>query len=416
MEEKELQAVLSKVDEGVKAQFTEMWEKAKEGIMTPGQFADAIKDMASAEDVTKATESIEKNGADIKAMEQSKKTVDETVYEMISKNKEGFEALHAKKRDVELKLNINPKQLKTTVITSDITASSWTSSTQAINLPGVNEPAHRMTKIASLFSQFSIAKDSGGSIRYVDQTTTTRSAAAREENVAAAESAIAFTEYDLSIKNISDSIPTSRESLLNFNYLEGMLKKFILVNCDLAEEAEVYSGAGTGVHIKGIDEYTTTFLPASMTDKTVQSASVYDLISYLAAYVSSGKDSKYQPDYVLMNDMDVWAMLAEKDANDNYIIPPFVRIVGPKIYIGAVEVIPSNLVTTNTLIIGDFRQGEYHNDPNWELTFGWVNTDFTQNVIRLLANKRAALLVKTLDATAFYDVTSISAAVSALTA
>ena len=162
MEEKELQAVLSKVDEGVKAQFTEMWDKAKEGIMTPGEFADAIKGMASKEDVTKITESIEKNGANIKAMEQSKKTVEETVYEMISKNKEGFEALHAKKRDVELKLNVNPKQLKTTVITSDITASSWTSSTQAINLPGVNEPAHRMTKIASLFSQFSIAKDSGG--------------------------------------------------------------------------------------------------------------------------------------------------------------------------------------------------------------------------------------------------------------
>ena len=324
--------------------------------------------------------------------------------------------MYDKKHGVELKLEVNPMQLKTTVVTSAVVGSSWTNNTQAIIIPGVNEPAHRMTKIASLFSQFGLAKDSGGSIRYVDQTLATRSAAARGENIAAAESAVEFTGEDLSIKNISDSIPTSRESLLNFNYLEGFLKKFILTNCDLAEEEEVYSGSGAGVHLKGLDEYATTFLPGSMTSKTVQSASVYDLVSYLAAYINSGKGSKYQADYAVMNDMDVWSMLSEKDANDNYIIPPFVRIVGPKIYVGPVEIIPSSLVTTNTMTIGDFRQGEYHNDPNWELTFGFVNTDFTQNVVRMLANKRAALLVKNIDITAFYNVPSISAAVAALTA
>ena len=410
LEQKELDTILENVKEAGKAQFKVSMEEAKEGLITPGQFAEGIKELASKEDVTKATESIEKLVADMKALEASKKTIDETVFDLIKENKSGFEAIHAGK-DSDMKLVVNPLMIKTTVTTPG----AWTDNTQAIRIPGVNEPASRRTKIADLFSQFSIPSDSGGAIRYVDQTTTTRSAAARTEGVAAAESAIAFTEYDLSIRNISDSIPASRESLLNFNYLEGLLRKFIITNCDLAEEAQVYSGTGTSPQLKGVSVSGTTFLPASMISDTVQAASVYDLITYIAAYIASGKDSKYMADYVLMNDMDVWAMLSVKDANDNYLMPPFVRIVGERIFVGPVEVIPSSLVTTNTMVLGDFRQGEYHNDPNWEITFGWVNTDFTKNLVRMLANKRAALLVKTLDITAFYKVTDIDAAVALLT-
>lgn len=409
IEQRELDTILGKVDESVKAEFKVQMEAAKEGLITPEKFAEGIKDLATAEDVTKATESIEKIVADMKALEESKKSIDDTVFDIITENKKGFEDIHAGK-DSDIKIVVNPLMIKTTVTTPG----AWTDNTQAIRIPGVNEPAHRMPKIADLFSQFSIPTNSGGAIRYVDQSAETRAAAARTEGVAAAESVIEFTEYDLSIRNISDSIPASRESILNFNYLEGLLRKFIITNCDLAEEVQVYSGSGSSPNLKGVSISATTFLPGSMISDTVQAASVYDLVTYLAAFIASGKDSKYRADFALMNDLDVWAMVSTKDANDNYLIPPFVRIVGARIFVGTVEIIPTSLVTTNTMVVGDFRQGEYHNDPNWEITFGWINTDFTKNLVRMLSNKRAALLVKTLDATAFYLVTDVDAAVAAL--
>lgn len=405
MEEKDIQLIVEKVEKAAGEKFTTLWEEAKTGLLTPGQFEEGAKKFAQAEDLKALTSTVEKLAADYKA-QNTGVNIEKTITEMIMDQKDALLAFHSGRKDVQPKFN-----MKATVLTSAVG-----SNTQAIRIPGVNEPAHRLVRIPQLFSQFGIPADSGGAIRYVDQTTTTRSAATRTENVAAAESAIAFTERVLPIMNISDSIPATKESLKNFSYLEGILKKFLTVNCELAEEAQVYSGDGNAPNLTGVYQTATTFNTGTMIDQQITDGSIYDLIAYLAAYVGKAKNSKYVANYALMNDMDVWAMLSKKDQNNNYVIPPFVRIQGESIFIGGVQVIPTSLVTTETMVVGDFRQGEYHSEPSWEITPGFVNTDFTQNVVRWMANKRAALLIKTIDATAFYKVTDISAALTALTA
>lgn len=408
MEEKDLQVILDKVTSASKEAITSQIEDVKKGLMTPGQFADGIKGLANADTVKALAESVEQLAVDIKKMRKGEVS-EKAISEMLIDQKEALQAIANGRKDVSVKLD-----MKTAVVTG----TSWTDSRQAIRKPGVNEPAHRLPLIPALFSQMGIDANSGGAIRYVDVTTATRNAAARSENIAAAESAIAFTELVLPIMNISDSIPVTKESMLNFSYLEGVIRKFLDVNMSLAEELEVYSGDGSAPNLTGVYTSATTFDPATMIAATnkVNDASLYDLVSYLTAYIASGKKSKYRADYCLINDLDFWKMLSKKDANDNYLVPPFVRIQGESIFVGGVQMIPTSLVTSNTLVIGDFRQGEYHADPNWTIELGWINTDFTQNRVTMLANKRAALLIKNLDVTAFYKVTDLSAAITGLTA
>jgi HK97 family phage major capsid protein len=403
MEEKDIQLIVEKVENAAGAKFTTLWDEAKKGILTPGQFADEAKKFAQSEDVKALTETVEKLAADFKA-QNTGVNIEKTIEDMIMEQKDALLAFHEGRKDVQPKF-----RMKATFLSSGVV-----SNTQAIRIPGVNEPAHRLPLISELFSQFGIPANSGGAIRYVDQTTATRSAATRTEGNAAAESTAVLTERVLPIMNISDSIPASKESLRNFTYLESFLKKFITVNCQLREEAQVYSGDGNAPNLTGAYQTATAFDVGTMVDKQITDASEYDLIAYLAAYIAKGKNSKYNASYAVMNDMDVWGMLAKKDQNNNYIIPPFVRIQGQSIFVGPVQVIPTSLVTPNTMLIGDFRQGEYHADPSWEITPGFINDDFTRNLVRWMANKQAALLIKTIDATAFYKVADITAALTAL--
>lgn len=410
MDEKDVQLIVEKVGAEAGKTITSLFEQAKTGLMTAGEFADQVKGFASKEDITGLTEKLEQIAVDMKKRNEFV-DVKKTVYEIISSQKAEIEALNAGRKDVNVKFSIPSRK-------TDFTTASVGSNTQAIRVPGFNELAYRLPMVADLFFQSGIGDDSGGSIRYQDVTTTTRSAAARTENNPAAESELAMTEYNLGIMNISDSIPVTREAMKNFTQLESLVRKFIMTNLDLAEEAEVYSGDGSAPNLTGVYTTATAFLPASMiaASSLILDASHYDLISYLASYIASGKNSKYRPNFAIMNDLDVWTMLSKKDVNGVYVNAPFVKISGDQIYVGAVQVIPSSLVTANTMVVGDFNQGTLFADPAWEMTLGYGTDDFIKNRITLLGNKRAALLIKTLDATAFYKVTDVTAAILALTA
>jgi HK97 family phage major capsid protein len=404
MEEKDLNLIVEKLEKSAGEKITLLMDDVRKGLITPGQFADGIKDLATAKEVKALADSMDQLAVDIKKM-RTEHTSEKTIAQMLYDQKDAFEAMQSGKSDAKVRLDIK------TAVTSSLVGSSALS----IVIPGTNIPANELPNLRQLFTNAPIGANSGGVISYLDQTSQTRAAAGRAENVAAAESAIAWTRRTKDIVNISDSIPVTKESLLNFDFMATEIRRFLDINMALAENHQIYSGAGTTEMIGvATATHSTAFLPASMQAKAITDGTIYDLVNYLASYISRGAGSKYAANYCLMNSMDLWGMLSVKDDLGNYVVPPFVRVMGNLVYVGSVLIIPSNEVTAGTLTIGDFRQGVYYNDPSWEVTFGLVNTDFTQNRVTMLANKRAALLVKTLDITSFYRVTDIDAAVTGL--
>ena len=107
-------------------------------------------------------------------------------------------------------------------------------------------------------------------------------------------------------------------------------------------------------------------------------------------------------------------MKLKKDANNNYIIPPFVSPDGT--VVDGIKIVESSAITANTMAMGDSRMVRYYDVEGIDLEFGLDADDFTKDLITLKGRKRGNLLLRTVDATAWYKVTDIDTRIADITA
>jgi len=128
--------------------------------------------------------------------------------------------------------------------------------------PGIIEPPTRQPVIADLFAQG--ATDSN-LVRLVKETVTTNGAVAVTEGAPYGVSEIQVAPKDFPVRDITTLLPVTEDILQDIpamsSYLSMRLSKFV----QLAEEAELLSGDGTGAHLEGIlvTDDTTTRLQGS---------------------------------------------------------------------------------------------------------------------------------------------------------
>ena len=106
-------------------------------------------------------------------------------------------------------------------------------------------------------------------------------------------------------------------------------------------------------------------------------------------------------------------MKLKKDVNNNYIIAPFASANGQMV--SGITVIESNVVTANTFVLGDSRFGKiYELSTGYEVEIGYVNDQFTKDLMTMKASKREGLLIRTADEGGFLKCTDINAALITL--
>ena len=144
----------------------------------------------------------------------------------------------------------------------------------------------------------------------------------------------------------------------------------------------------------------------------IADASIYDLIVKVKESISTTGSMKYRVNFGLMNISDINKMKLKKDANGNYIIPPFVDRSGS--VVDGITIIEDNVVTANTMILGDSRFARIYEATGMEISEGLVGTQFVEDAMTIKVRKRLAFLIRTVNKTGFKKVTSISAALTTL--
>ena len=147
---------------------------------------------------------------------------------------------------------------------------------------------------------------------------------------------------------------------------------------------------------------------------TVEAANLFDLIAVVAADIAANRGSKYQPDTVLLNPMNMLGMTLSKNAY-GYLLPPFGSLSnGQYISVMGLKIVPSGQVTANTMVVGDFRYGTIYDLEDLTIEMGWINDQFIKNCFTILAEQRLALLIRLGDEQAFRKVTNITTALADL--
>lgn len=292
------------------------------------------------------------------------------------------------------------------------TTASVTDNSAAQRENDISPLAVKKLSIYDLFRKVRVGRNNNGTVTYYDwdEATTARAAAMVSEGGTFPESTAAWIEYAIKLKKIGDSIPVTEEFKYDTAMFADELRSFLEVNVKLEEDSQLLSGDNTGNNLAGLDFYAPAYVPVA---SGIADASHYDLAVKVAEDITKGKGNKFRPNFMLANLTEINKMRLKKDANNNYVMPPFVDRNGN--VVAGITVVEDNGLADNTLIIGDNRYGKiYEDEDGYTFSTALVNNQFLTDQETLKARKRVAFLIRNSEKAGFRKVTDVAAALTTL--
>jgi HK97 family phage major capsid protein len=255
--------------------------------------------------------------------------------------------------------------------------------TVATRLPGILPLAQRRMTVRDLITP---GRMDGNTLEYVKETGFTNSAAPVAEGAAKPQSDITFDLVSTSAKVIAHFMKASRQVLDDVAQLRSIIDQRLLFGLAYVEEAQLLNGDGTGQNLNGIitqaTAYSAPFDPAG-TETNIDMIRLGMLQAALAEYPASG---------IVMHPSD-WARIELlKDSAGGYLIGNPQGQIAPTLW--GLPVVATQAITVDKFLVGAFQMGAQVFD-RWDarVELGYVNDDFTKNLVTLLGEERLALAV-----------------------
>lgn len=348
--------------------------------------------------------------ADIDALKEVNRVQGETITELKEKgskmNKTFSLVDEVKEKKQSIKDLVKGQGKEVTLKAATIRASITNSNSQLV-LPGITQLGVKQRGLYDIFRKVSVGDGNhGGKVTYTDwdEATTVRAAEMVAEGGTFPESTAKFQSYSIDLKKIGDTLPVSEEFGEDEVSAAAELDMFLRVNMQAKEDDVLMNADGTGNNIKGLKASVPAFVPVA---SGITAPNIYDLVKKVKTDITFNRGSKYQPDFVVMNDNVADLLHLEKDANENYIFPD-------KMNIGSIMIVVDNNIGDDELIVGDSRYATIYEKGGVTLERVYVNAQAIEDMVTLKARKRLLFLIKNGDATGFRKVTSVSAALGTL--
>lgn len=272
---------------------------------------------------------------------------------------------------------------KATMTTS--TAAAAGSLGAAINqtrLPGVIDIPRRPLTIRSLLAQGNMT---GQVIEYVRKHSNVRNAAMVAEGAAKPQSDFRLELVTTQARVIAHTFKVSRQAMSDVDGLRSMIDLEGVYGLDLAEEAQLLSGDGTGQNLLGLIPQATPYAAphAVAALQQVDIVRLAVLQASLALLPASG---------IVINPID-WSVIETlKDTQNRYLWGNPQGTLSPTLW--GLPVVATMAMTEDKFLVGAFNSAAQIFD-RWDtiIEMGYENDDFTRNLSTILYEKRLALAV-----------------------
>lgn len=248
-------------------------------------------------------------------------------------------------------------------------------------------PQRRLT-IRALLPVVNIASST---VEYVQQDSRPTGAAMVAEGAAKPESSMAFSLEMASTKVIAHHIKASRQVLEDAPQLADIIDTEMRYGLALVEEAQILSGDGTGQNLYGLIPAATAF--ADTAGILAEITSGPNHIDVIGAAILQSALADFPPSGIVIHWSDWWRMVLTKDGEGNYILGSPQSMAMPQMW--GLPVVPTKAISAGSFLVGDFSSAATLYD-RWapRVETGYVNDDFTKNLVTILAEERVALAVK----------------------
>ncbi len=159
-----------------------------------------------------------------------------------------------------------------------------------------------------------------------------------------------FTERSSKVKKIGVYTKYSSEMAEDLPSLVSEIRNFLIADLRRVVDTQILSGDGADENLTGILQNAVAFAAGSLAN-AVDTPNNFDVIRAAVNQVIVGL---HLPNYVVLHPTDVAAMELSKDANGQYVLPPFSTANGA--IIAGVRVIQNTGITAGTFLVGDFSK------------------------------------------------------------
>lgn len=219
-----------------------------------------------------------------------------------------------------------------------------------------------------------------------------------------------IVERSAKVEKIAVWIKVSKEALADIKFLQSEINTELRELVELKLDEQILKGDGTSPNLVGILDVAPTFAAISTLALSIPTPNRFDVIMAAVAQIAA---ANFMADTVVLNPADYYAMQLVKDGEGRYLLPPFSTADG--MIIAGLRVVANNGVTAGTFLVGDFKKDNLAIREELNIQIGYVNDDFTKNLVTILAELRAVNYIKTNHLNAFVQGV-FSTAITALTA
>ena len=210
------------------------------------------------------------------------------------------------------------------------------------------------------------------------------------------------TDFDLvetsaEVKKITAYIKVSKEMIADIPFMQGEINNELMELVALKLDEQILLGDGLGANLEGIDAVATAWSAGTFA-ASIASANNSDVLRVAIAQIAG---QNFEANYILLNPADVAAMELTKTSTGEYTYPMFVPGPNGVTTVKGIPVVESTLVTAGDFYVGDFTKANLRVREDMNVQVGYVNDDFTKNLMTVLVEMRAAFYVKSNHARAF---------------
>jgi HK97 family phage major capsid protein len=293
-----------------------------------------------------------------------------------------------------------------------ITSGDVSGDTMAYRESGIAQIQRGKPWLRDLFNVITLGSNSHGEVKWYEQNSLTNNAAAVAENgYPGTASDMDWIEKSLGGKRLKDWIKVSKDQLKDVDFINGEVLAFVDKNMRLLENTSLLSGDGNGNNVKGILTYAPAF---DTTGITVEKANMFDLIQKVKTQIRKGSLDAFIANTACLAPDDADIMRLAKNERGDYLFPQWA--MNGISNISGLNMVENSLITADTLLVGDFSYGTIYEWDGLLIEIGYMDKDFLEGMVTIMAYERINLRVKENEKGAFRKITSIAADISAITA
>jgi len=244
----------------------------------------------------------------------------------------------------------------------------------------VELPQRRLT-IRALLAQ---GNTESNQIEYEREKLFTNNAAPVPEGQPKPQSELQFEDATANVRTIAHWMRTSVQVLADAPALRSIIDQRLRYGLAYAEEQQLLNGSGTGQNLLGLVTAATAYAPAGglSADNPVDTVLLMILQAHLA---------EYPPNGIVLNPIDWFAILKQKDGQGRYLIGEPQSVATPTLW--GLPVVPTQAMGVDKALVGAFNLAAQifdRQDATVEVSTE-DGDNFTRNKVTIRAEERLAL-------------------------